>query len=437
MDTDRKPIARRLLVALAALAVIATACGGGGGSGGDSSGSQAAFVSEQDGVTADTIRWGLIYDQTGPTAGTQVPFAEGIMLAIEQANADGGVHGRTIDILEEDEKYEVPTGVAAYARLVEDTPVIGLTGMNNSSFQGAAIEDVDENRVPVLGAQSTTRVAVNPTREYFWAMQCPWADQADVSVVHAFQELGPDHGAVTVSGNVASGEEYAQQIAERTERGGAEYLETITVEFGAPNADAQAQRIARLEADVVHVHGTTSNAIPLVNSMQKFGLTDVLVIGAYGIHNPEIVDSAPDVAENFAAVDCFAFEGTGAEELRDAAEHAGISEDVYTRREYANGWVVGQTIVAALEETGDEPTRERLNAAIATLSDLDTGGLSPTVSFSEDDHIGIDSVKPFDFNPSSGAFDGVGEYADYTACIMSQYTTESLDGYDPMGCVGA
>lgn len=438
----------RLLLAVAIVALLATACGGDDGADDDPAadgGTEAATAGEatgssdyenpDEGVTADAIRWGLIYDQTGPTAGTQQPFADGITTAIGVVNAEGGVHGRTIEIVEEDEKYEVPTGVAAYNKLVDDEPVLGMTGLNNSSFQAAVIEEVDENAVPILGAQSTTKIAINPTREYFWAMQCTWADQADVAVAHAFQEVGEGHSAVAVFGNVASGEEYGAQVQARVEAGGGEYLGGITVEFGAPEADAQAQQIADLDPDAVHIHGTTTNGIPLVRSMEKFGLDDTLVVGAYGLHVPEIPRSAPAVADNYDAVDCYAFEGDASEDVAAAAEEAGFDAEVHTRREFVNGWVVGQTIARALEAAGPEPTRESLNEAIPTITDFATGGLSPNVAFGPDDHVGVDAVKPFAFSGEVDDFEAVGAYEDYADCIVNEDLTESLDDYDPVGCV--
>lgn len=443
----RRRGSRLAVASVALLALVAAACGGDdtAGDGAASSASSEAtgggettassdYENRDEGVTTDSIAWGLIYDQTGPTAGTQQPFADGINTALGVVNDEGGVHGRTIDVAEEDEKYEVPTGVAAYNKLVNNTPVLGMTALNNSSLQAAVIEDVDANGVPILGAQSTTKIAVNPTREYFWAMQCSWADQADVAVAHAFQELGQAHDAVAVFGNVASGEEYGQQIQDRVEAGGGTYLGGLTIEFGAPEADAQVQEIASLEPDVIHLHGTTTNGIPLVRSMEKFGMTDTLVVGAYGLHVPEIARSAPAVADSYDAVDCYAFEGEASEDVAAAAKAAGFDEELYTRREFVNGWVVGNTIAAALEVAGPELTRQSLNEAIPTITDMDTGGLSPNVSFGPDDHVGIDAVKPFSFSTEADDFESIGTYEDYADCIVNEDLTESLDKYDPLGC---
>ena len=111
-----------------------------------------------------------------------MPFTEGIKTQVEAINKAGGVNGRTIKLLMEDEKYEVPTGLAAYKKLVSQTPALGIIGLNNSSLQVAAIKQVETNKVPVFGAEATTKQAINPFNDYFFAMQCSYADQADVAV---------------------------------------------------------------------------------------------------------------------------------------------------------------------------------------------------------------------------------------------------------------
>ena len=143
-------------------------------------------------MTAKDVKIGVIADLTGPTAAVQVPFTEGIKTQVEAANAAGGINGRKITLLMEDEKYEVPTGLAAYKKLVSQTPALGIIGLNNSSLQVAAIKQVATNKVPVFGAEATTKQAINPFNPYFFAMQCSYADQADVAVPY-MGELGQQY----------------------------------------------------------------------------------------------------------------------------------------------------------------------------------------------------------------------------------------------------
>jgi branched-chain amino acid transport system substrate-binding protein len=432
----------------AVLGLVLTACGGDGGgtaeptstggattpAGEDTETSAEPFESPADGVFVDRVDYGLIYDQTGPTASTQLLFGHGILSYFKMVNDDGGVNGRQIRAIEEDEKYEVPVGVAAFNKLVNDTPVVGITGANNSSLQGAIIEDVDDWGVPIIGPESTTKVAVNPFRDYFFAMECTYADQADVAVAYAATLAGADHTAVTIYGNVASGEEYHELIQERTEHGGGTYAGFVTIEYGSTEADAQAQQIASLNPDVIHLHGGVSIGIPVLKSLEKFGITDVPVIGIFAMHNDPVATAAN---VPFNVVNCYSngyddVEGTAP--MIEAAKAAGYPEEEYRRPEFVNGWVVGMVIVEGMKRAGNELTRESLKEAVASITDFDTGQLSPTVSFGSDNRVGVAAVKPFAYDRDSGVWSGVGEYSDWGDCLTNEYVTETLEGYDPGSC---
>src|SRR5215218_376691 len=120
------PLRGTPIVVATLCAVALGACGSNGEGGG---------AKPTEGIDKDRVDYGVIADLTGPTAGVQTPFLHGIETQVKKANSAGGVNGRRINLLTEDEKYEVEAGLAAYKKLVSQTPVVGLTGLNNSSFQ--------------------------------------------------------------------------------------------------------------------------------------------------------------------------------------------------------------------------------------------------------------------------------------------------------------
>lgn len=452
MSTSKK----RLLAVLATLALASTACGGSDDAGGDDAGGDDGtssatesgtaadgggaepFEAPDEGVYADRIDYGLIYDQTGPTASTQTLFASGILTHIQAINEAGGIHGRTINVLEEDEKYEVPAGVAAYNKLVDQTPVVGMTALNNSSFQGAVIEDIDENGVPIIGAESTTETAVTPFRNEFFSMLCTYADQADVAVAYSTELVGDGERVprtATIFGNVASGEEYHLDIKERVEHAGGEYVGSVSLEYGSTEADSQAQRIAQMDPEVIHLHGGVSIGAPVLSSLAKFGITDVPVIGIFAMHVNDVPEAAPEVP--FYAVNCYSNgyeEVEGSEQLIEEAEAAGYPPEEYERSEFVNGWIVAHVIERALEAAGPELTRERLGEAVESIQDFQIGDLSPPITFGPDDHIGNQAVRPFRFDPETGRYEGVGQFTDWANCVSNEYLNQGLGDWSPVGC---
>jgi ABC-type branched-subunit amino acid transport system substrate-binding protein len=403
------------------LAVGVAACGadrndsGGGGGGGSA---------VKEGVTAKDVKIGLIADLTGPTAAVQVPFTEGIKTQVEAANAAGGVNGRKITLLSEDEKYDVPTGLAAYKKLVSQTPALGIIGLNNSSLQVAAIKQVEQNKVPVFGAEATTKQAINPFNPYFFAMQCSYADQADVAVPYMAQKTGAAKPKVaTLALDVESGYEWGDLIKARVQKLGGTYLGHTAVPPTATEADAQIQKIAKQKPDFIALHGSSNTATIVLKAMQKFDVK-IPVIGIFATGGPAAYASVPPAVGNlFETVNCYtpsSIKAAGSQEMLDRAKQFGFEKSAGTT-DFVNGYVVGQVLVDALKAAGKNPTRESFKKGLESLTDLDTGGLSENVTFGPNDHVGIQTVRPYAYDYATKTYKAVGEYADYKDDISNEY----------------
>jgi branched-chain amino acid transport system substrate-binding protein len=65
-----------------------------------------SFESPADGVYKDRIDWGVMMDLSGPTAASEVPWTNGVKAYIRKVNEAGGIHGRQINLLIEDDRYD-------------------------------------------------------------------------------------------------------------------------------------------------------------------------------------------------------------------------------------------------------------------------------------------------------------------------------------------
>ena len=70
-------------------------------------------------------------------------------------------------------------------------------------------------------------------------------------------------------------------------------------------------------------------------------------------------------------------------------------------------------LVEALKAAGENPNRESFKKGLETLTDLSTGGLSENVTFGADDHVGIQTVRPYSYDYATKTYKAVGEYTDY------------------------
>ena len=70
------------------------------------------------GVTDDTIKIGIMIALTGPAAEEAHWLYEAEKIFYRNINDTGGIHGRKIKWITEDDRYQVPPAIAAFKKLV-------------------------------------------------------------------------------------------------------------------------------------------------------------------------------------------------------------------------------------------------------------------------------------------------------------------------------
>ena len=92
------------------------------------------------GVTDTEITIGTITDLSGVTAVQGVNNSDAVRMAFDEANAAGGVNGRKIKYVVEDNQYQVPRAVQAMNKLLNSDNIFatiddGGTPMNDARMQ--------------------------------------------------------------------------------------------------------------------------------------------------------------------------------------------------------------------------------------------------------------------------------------------------------------
>nr|MCU0965747.1 ABC transporter substrate-binding protein [Burkholderiaceae bacterium] len=98
-----------------------------------------ASQAQSQGVSKDEILVGSIQDLSGPIAAFGKAVRQGMLLRVEEANEQGGVHGRKLKLLVEDDGYDPKKAVLAAQKLVNQDKVFIVvahtgTAQNNASM---------------------------------------------------------------------------------------------------------------------------------------------------------------------------------------------------------------------------------------------------------------------------------------------------------------
>jgi branched-chain amino acid transport system substrate-binding protein len=96
-------------------------------------------AAQQQGISKNEILLGTIQDLSGPLAGYGKQARNGMQLAIDEVNEQGGIHGRKIKLLVEDSSYDPKKAVLAAQKLVQQDKIFMMVGHIGTAQNNAAM----------------------------------------------------------------------------------------------------------------------------------------------------------------------------------------------------------------------------------------------------------------------------------------------------------
>jgi branched-chain amino acid transport system substrate-binding protein len=116
------------------------------------------------GHAADPIKIGMVVPLTGAIADAGRYGAQGARLAVEEVNKAGGVLGRPIELVIEDDQSLNPTTVLAFSRLADDKDIVAFLGPTRSTQIQSIAPSVLQAGRPVMigGTDPSLTLAGNP-----------------------------------------------------------------------------------------------------------------------------------------------------------------------------------------------------------------------------------------------------------------------------------
>ena len=117
----------------------------------------------------ETYKIGYITDLSGPLAGSYTPTWEGFELYIKALNDRGGINGKKIDVVLDDDGLKADRAVAAAKKQTERDQVVGIFGLSLSSTQGPVYAEMRKIGVPVVTTFSGIGDALPPAQPFSYS----------------------------------------------------------------------------------------------------------------------------------------------------------------------------------------------------------------------------------------------------------------------------
>ncbi|HVO69037.1 MAG TPA: branched-chain amino acid ABC transporter substrate-binding protein [Aggregatilineaceae bacterium] len=237
----------------------------------------------------EPIRIGLEGPMTGDYAYEGQGFQKAVQLLVDQTNENGGLLGRQVELIVEDDAGD-PTQAALVADRLVDAEVVAVIGAYNSTATEPASEIYDEAGILQITPSSTaTRLTEKGFTRFFRV--CFLDDRQALFAVRAMQEV---MGAKTI-GILHDNSTYAKGLADWTQKYAEDAGLTVAF-FDAINPDDQdftpiLTNIGKAGLDAVYFTGYHAQGGLLLRQTADLGLTIHWIMGNAS-NNPEMVQIA-------------------------------------------------------------------------------------------------------------------------------------------------
>lgn len=124
----------------------------------------------------ETIRIGTSTSQTGQYALLGLNHLRGYQLFIRHANEKGGILGRRIELIVEDDRSDPATAVRLYERLLTQDKVNAVLGPYSSPITDAVADLTEKHRMPMLAPAAATPSIFKKGRRFLFMVISPGED---------------------------------------------------------------------------------------------------------------------------------------------------------------------------------------------------------------------------------------------------------------------
>jgi branched-chain amino acid transport system substrate-binding protein len=222
------------------------------------------------GVSRNEIVIGTIQDLSGPLAGYGKQIRMGMLLRLDELNEQGGVNGRKIKLLVEDDGYDPKKAVLAAQKLVNQDKVFAMVAHLGTAPNMAAMPIQFEKNVLNFFPVTAAREMYEPLHRLKYSFAAPYYDQLRSALPRLIKEKNLKKPCI-----LYQDDDFGLEVLRGAEAGlktiGMELAEKTTYKRGATDFSSQVARMKAAECDMVVLGTIIRETIGTIAEARKTG----------------------------------------------------------------------------------------------------------------------------------------------------------------------
>ncbi len=328
---------------------------------------------------------GLTGALTGPPASTYAPAVEALRIYIERVNAAGGVNGKKVELILQDDSAEPGKAAANAKKLITQDNVILLMNASLSSTYAPVVGEAKRAGVPMLFASSVCPKDVYPPADPLQFCTTAFAANYDSRATLAFvKETAKEPVKIGFSAMAIPLSRGEMDYAESQAPGlGMTVVGKEVIPPPTPDYTPFATKLKDAGANWVFSWAPWVTQVRTLEALRRLDWQGDYIAWSHIEAEGELARLKDGKFYVIGANALFQDALPIHKEIADAVAKANIK---YPAQQMTEGWVAGMVIEAALKATGWPASKEKLAAAMASLK-VDTKGLrGGPIEWTKDNH---------------------------------------------------
>jgi branched-chain amino acid transport system substrate-binding protein len=340
------------------------------------------------GVTDNEIVIGTYTDLSGVTAMWGVNNSNAWRMVFDETNAAGGINGRKIKYIVEDNQYQVPRSVQAANKLINRDGVFVMVANGGTPMNNATMPEQLAKGVPNVFPLTSARSMYEPLHHLKFGLASSYYDQMRAGVKLFVEQRGKkticamsedtDFGRDVMAGA-------KDQLAAMNLKLAAETLHKPTdTDFSASVA-----RLRDANCDLILVGGIVRDSVQIISAVRKTGWT-VDMLGQAASYDEAVAEVPGGITEGFYSMTPVLYVAASSESPEVAKFAEKYKKDFGKEPNFAAqiGYTGAQLVVQALKNGGKDLTTDSFVAGLESIKDWHDIFGSPPMTFSATKHQG-------------------------------------------------
>lgn len=360
-------------------------------------------AAQQQGVTDKEIVIADIVPMSGPPALLGTAHNLGVRLAVAEANANGGVAGRQIKLITEDDGYVVARTVQGVRKLIHSDKVFAFANLSGSTQGQAALPLVKEAGLPVVSSISFAEELYNPIVKNVFVVGTLHPLVSN-EIAKALNKRFPGKKWAIVSQDDEYGELTRKGFEDAAKELKLNVVSNLIYKKGQTDFSAEMLKIKQAGAEVLYAGGLVSEDAAMAKELDRLGHRIPMGV-SYVTRVPVTLKLVGPLADETYTADYVVGEESaqGKAFFERAKKH--LSEDEMKRinRFTFSGYVGTRVLLEGIGQCKESLTWACVNGKLETLTNLETGVTSP-VSFSSKSHLSLQKLELLKGNSNTLTF---------------------------------